>query len=262
MSSLLVVGAGPSGLGTATLLAEQTRAEVRLVDRIPVAGGEAGWDHPEIAALVKRAEDSGVRLDLGKTATRWRDGTLLLIGPQGAQQVQAAHLFFAGGRRPATAADLRITGERPAGVLPATVAEHLLSSGVALWRRPLIIGNGPWASAVAHGVHAYGGRVLALDGSSSWADEVFDSRGPVRITGRGRVEAVRVLNDGTPLEIRCDAVILASGAVPNRNVVGALSEGAASVTFVQPLDEDSVHDRFDAAQTITREWIRTTGGTP
>ena len=45
---LLVIGAGPTGLGCATELA--TARPVELIDRIPVPGGEAGWGTGEVNA--------------------------------------------------------------------------------------------------------------------------------------------------------------------------------------------------------------------
>ena len=123
----LVVGAGPSGLGCAATLARSHPVE--LVDRIPVAGGEAGWRSAEIRELRAEAESAGVRLLLGRAALRWQPGRLLVAGPGRIEWIPGSELFFAGGLRPGTAAELGITGDRPAGVLPATVALHLLDSG-------------------------------------------------------------------------------------------------------------------------------------
>ena len=139
----LVVGAGPTGLGCAAELA--TIHPVELIDRIPVPGGEAGWSAPEVTALVRDACRAGVRFRLGNTAVRWEAGRLLMAGPGRIGWLPGERLFYAGGLRPATAADLFITGDRPAGVLPATVARHLLIAQNRLWDRLAIIGDGPWA---------------------------------------------------------------------------------------------------------------------
>ena len=53
-------------------------------------------------------------------------------------------------------------GDRPAGVVPATVAEHLLDTGVALWRTVVIVGDGPWAPRVAERARRLGARIIAV----------------------------------------------------------------------------------------------------
>ena len=87
-----------------------------------------------------------------------------------------------GGRpaRPATVADLGITGDRPAGVVAATVAEHLLDTGVALWRTVVIVGEGPWAARVAGRARALGSRIIALGSDAGWADEHLGLAAPLQ----------------------------------------------------------------------------------
>lgn len=252
MSDLIVVGAGPSGLGAATALAERAPGSVRLLDRIPVPGGESGWSDPLVIELADRATRAGVVLDLGVTAIRWSAGTLLVSGPGRVGRLPAAHLFFAGGLRPGTAADARISGERPAGVLPATVAEHLLATGARLWSRVVVIGDGPWAPHIAEQVRQSGGRVVAVtEHEVGWADEQVVAAGELSVVGRRHVEALRVGATVVP----CDAVILASGPLPNRNVDGALADGDAAVTFVQPLDITGVAARAASGREIATTWL-------
>jgi hypothetical protein len=258
VNTYLVVGAGPSGLGCAVALAKETQARVVLIDRIPVVGGESGWDDPHVRQLASQALAAGVQLCLGAIATRWEDGRLLLVSPLGVEWLSGDHLFFAGGRRPATQADLGITGQRPAGVLPATVVEHLLTSGVALWSRPLVIGDGAWASRVADELRHTGGTVLGL-GDVGWADERFPD-GRIEVLGTHRVEGVRVRSADDEVIITCDGVVLAGAARPNRNVDGALFDEAEGVTFVQPLAVDGVRNRAVGAAAAARDWIHSQGG--
>jgi hypothetical protein len=255
MRSAIVVGAGPSGLGCATTLASGG-ISTELVDRIPVTGGEAGWDRTDIRSLARDAEHAGVTFRLGATGCRWEEGRLLVASAAGISWVAADWLFFAGGRRPATAVELGLTGERPAGVVPATVAKHLLSHGVALWQNVVILGSGFWALEVAAQVRALGGAVTAIGArQGSWRDDLPGGDGVMEVVGRRRVEALRV---GTRV-IDCDAVILAGDPRPTRNVVGALDESAHAVTFVQPLDVDSVRQRSDAGRLGAEQWLRSDG---
>ncbi|WP_182883248.1 FAD-dependent oxidoreductase [Microbispora sp. H10949] len=263
MSRLLVVGAGPSGLGCATELARSGGHDVLLIDRVPVAGGESGWDEPEVRELVRAATDAGVEFRFGAAAAVWTDRRLLLTAPGTIRWVEADHLFYAGGLRPATASDLNIVGERPAGVLPATVADHLLSTGVRLWKRAVIVGDGPWAPHIAERIRGAGGHVTAVGaGSPTWADQVVAGGTGLEVLGRDRVHTLRVVEGTRARDLACDAVILAAGPLPNRNVDGALAEGAPHVTFVQPLDARGIAPRAQAGRAIAAHWARTNGGNP
>jgi hypothetical protein len=258
----LVVGAGPTGLGCAAELA--TAHAVELIDRIPVPGGEAGWSTPEITALVEAARRSGVRFRLGNTAVRWEPGRLLVAGPGRIEWLPGKRLFYVGGLRPATAADLSITGDRPAGVLPATVAHHLLTAQNRLWHRLAIIGDGPWARAVA--THARAGRseIVAITPGCDvpeWADEAITQAAQIVIVGRDRVRAVRACSKLQWTETACDGVVLAASPRPNRNVTGALADGSPGVAFVQPVDATSVSERSGIGRSTARRWIMANNGT-
>ena len=70
---------------------------------------------------------------------------MLLAGPGGIRWTPADHLVYAGGVRPATAAEVGLGGSRLAGVLSATVAVHLAEAEVMIGRRVVIVGGGNWA---------------------------------------------------------------------------------------------------------------------
>jgi hypothetical protein len=258
----LVVGAGPTGLGCATELAAVH--PVQLIDRIPVPGGEAGWSAPEVTALVKDACRHGVRFCLGNTAVRWEPGRLLVAGPGGIEWLPGEQLFYAGGLRPATAADLFITGDRPAGVLPATVAHHLLAAQQRLWDRLAVIADGPWARAVAEQARGAGSTIIAITRGCDpppWADEVATQAGQIAIVGRDRVSAVRVRAREHWADIPCDGVVLAADPKPNRNVAGALRDDSPGVAFVQAVGPASVAEHGEIGRRAARGWIAARGGT-
>jgi hypothetical protein len=258
--AVAVVGAGPSGLGCAIELAQ--RLPVVLVERIPVLGGTAGWDRPEIRSYGQRLAALGVQTHLGHTAIRWSGERLLIVGPGACRSVPARHLFLAGGLRPATVAELRVTGDRPAGVLPATVAEHLLEAGVPLWGTVVIAGQGAWAAQVAGQAARLGSRVVALGNPALPADEHLGWPQRWSVVGRDRVRALR-LDYGAEgpacVEVACDAVVLAADPVPNRNIDGAVLPGSPGVTFVQPVAPDDIAGRFGAARRAAAAWLGATG---
>jgi hypothetical protein len=257
----LVVGAGPTGLGCAIELAAVHPVE--LIDRIPVPGGEAGWSTPEIAVLVEDARRRAVRFRMGNTAVRWEPGRLLAAGPGKIEWLPGEWLFYAGGLRPATAADLFITGERPAGILPATVAHHLLTAQNQLWDRLAVIGDGPWARAVAEHARGGGSTIIAITegcDAPTWADEITLQAAQIAIVGRDRVSAVRVRAKQRWADIPCDGVVLAADPKPNRNVTGALHDDTPGVTFVQPVEATSVAERSEHGRRAARGWIAANGG--
>ncbi len=127
---IAVVGAGIAGMAA--------RAEVTVLDRLPMSGGVLPYDLPAVRELTARCRSAGVQWLLGTTAVRWDSGRLLTVGPSGIRWLDAAHLVFAGGARPATAAELMLAGPRLAGVLPAPVAIHLAEAKVTIGRQVVI----------------------------------------------------------------------------------------------------------------------------
>jgi len=211
--TVAIVGAGVTGLACA---AELGRDAV-VVDRIPVCGGVLGFDHDATRRLEEAARTAGAALHLGETAITWDGAELVAMGQDGVRRIRADALVIAAGARPRNRAELRIDGDRPHGVVSATVACHLAETGVVVGRRPAIVGDGDWARR---------------------ADAELRHAGAEPIRVRGRALAVRgttrvaelVCDDGV---VACDAVVLAHGLVPLRNVDGAVVDGVRTV-YAQP----------------------------
>ena len=258
MAPFLVVGAGPSGLGCAWELAPH--GDVVVFDRIPVTGGSAGWSNPTVRHLTDRVTSRGARLRLGETAMRFDGTTLTVATPSGFHQIDGGPLVFAGGLRPATAANLCIDGDRPAGVHAATVAEHLLRSRVRLWDTVVILGDGPWSHPVATMCRRLGTRVIAIADRAVWADQRIDPAPRLSVVGRERITAVRLRRTTGDITVGCDALVLAADPRPNRNVTGALTEGDDNVVFHQPARPVGPEDRFQAGAHAMRTWLQTSGG--
>lgn len=245
-----MVGAGVAGLAAAEKLA--ARADVVVLDRLPVPGGVLPFDLPAVRTLADRCRSAGVRWLLGTTAVRWDQGRLLAVGPEGVQWLDAAHLVFAGGCRPATAAELPVAGPRLAGVLPAPVAMHLAEAKVTLGRRVVIVGAGDWARAAREAIAGQRSQVTVIAGKSADAvsfphDAVISGWTPVAVSGRGRVSALTLERAGQQHVLDCDAVILAASPRPLRNVDGAVFAPAPGVTFAQPVAETGSWEQVAAA---------------
>lgn len=234
MQTILVVGAGLAGLASAQELAGH--ADVTVIDRLPAVGGTTGWNHPVVAGLERACCASGVHFLLGATALRWTGTRLLVAAPGEIQWLAGDALVCATGSRPSTMSESRLLGNRLAGVVSATVAKHLLEAGVQLGKRPVVVGTGNWAEAIAESLHKQGVPVSAIsrevEDKPTYADEWWPGWRPESVRGHGRVEQLTVIRDSQRTRILCDAVILADGLRPLRNIEGAVF-GGERVTFIQ-----------------------------
>jgi D-hydroxyproline dehydrogenase subunit alpha len=249
-NQVAVIGAGIAGMAAAAELAGS--AEVTMLDRLPVPGGVLPYDLPAVRELAARCRSAGVRWLLGTTAVRWDNGRLLTVGPSGIRWLDAAHLVFAGGCRPATAAELMLAGPRLAGVLPAPVATHLTEAKVTLGRRVVIIGTGDWARAARDAVARQRSRVTVIAPQAGQQvsfphDALISGWAPVAVAGSGRVSTLTLERAGQRHVLDCDAVILAASPRPLRNVDGAIGEPAPAVTFVQHAADEGSWEQVAAA---------------
>jgi hypothetical protein len=215
-------------------------------------GGVLPYDLAPVRELTARCDSAGVRWLLGTTAVRWENDRLLTVGPSGIRWLDAAQLIFAGGCRPATAAELTLAGPRLAGVLPAPVAIHLAEAKVTIGRRVVIIGTGHWARAARDAIAHQRNRVtfIADQAAAEVAfphDALISGWSPVEVAGNGRVSALTVQRAGQRQVLDCDAVILAGSVRPLRNVDGAISVPADGVTYIQPAAEEGSWEQVAAA---------------
>jgi hypothetical protein len=234
MERVFVVGAGIAGLSVAAALGGS--AAVQVIERLPAVGGTSRFDHPLVRELARDCCGAGVEFLLGTTALRWVDHRLLVAAPGLIRWLDADLLVYAGGTRPGTAAEIRLVGSRLGGVVPATVAVHLLEARTALGRRPVIIGASDWAKETAdHFHHTHlPVRVVSKEvgPAPEYADEWWPGWAAERVLGHRRVEELQIGRNGHEQRLMCDAVVLADGIRPLRNVDGALVDGD-DATFVQ-----------------------------
>jgi D-hydroxyproline dehydrogenase subunit alpha len=236
--TVLVVGAGLAGLSAAATMA--AHGPVTVVERLPAPGGQAGFESPEVRVLVTECRAAGVRLIVGSTALRWTGGRLLVVGPTLSTWLNGDWLVYAGGSRPATPAEIRLTGGRLAGIFSATVAHHLLDAGIVLGRRPVVSGHSFWLDLILPQLREQGAQPTVVgassDGGSGEGGE-WPAYRVIAVHGHARVERVTISDDRSVREIEGDALVLAGDLRPLRNVDGAIRDGSVSTSFLQPLDD-------------------------
>ncbi|MGV0812559.1 FAD-dependent oxidoreductase [Mycolicibacterium boenickei] len=227
---IAVAGSGLAGLHCAVNLAAS--AEVTVYERLPVPGGEH-WEDGEHGSLVRRARRNGVRFAAGTQVVRWEGDRLLAVGERGGIAAADA-LVVATGHRPPTRTELRIDGNRCAGVVPATLALHLLQQRVDLGRHVVVVGDSHWAAECVTMLTAQRGasaivwvdttrRSLPPDVTSVSDARVAATHGMPRITGVTVETALAVE------KVACDCLILAGPAVAYRNIDGAVLDDEPAV---------------------------------
>ena len=149
-------------------------------------------------------------------------------------------LLCAGGRRPATAAELGLTGDRPAGVLPATVAKHLLEAGV-----PPLAPAARWSATVRGPARSRLASALGADGRRTGTRVARASPCRARDAWPVRGAARRLL--------ACDAVAARRRAAADPQRRGRDPADAAGVTYVEPAARG--HPRGLPPRRIARAWL-------
>jgi NADPH-dependent 2,4-dienoyl-CoA reductase/sulfur reductase-like enzyme len=236
-------------------------AEVTIVERLPSPGGQ----EPERSAgkLAKSAEGAGACFLLSTLAVQFGGMFVEVLGVNGASRLACDALAVATGSRTATRAELGITGDRCAGVVPGSAALQLTQAGVLLGHRPLIAGSGEFALHCAREQLAAGASEVSLTMPAPLAVgagiRLFPGYRVVSVHGASRVEEAVLRNDQESLRIRADALILAAGMRPMRNIEGAI-EQRDGVFFCQPQSEAKGTQDAEIAASETASLVQGTFG--
>jgi hypothetical protein len=237
--AVAVVGGGRCGLIAGRALAT-TFSRAVLVERLPGAGGQE--PDPDAERLTVDAAASGLEFQLGTLAVRWDGEVLSTLGVEGAAKQRFDALVIAAGARPATRAELEITGDRGAGILPGTAALHMIDSGVLPGRHPVVLGGGSLAGALVESLKGAGARqitVVAPDGVLNEqvraCDRLLERWNVLAALGTPRVQRLTIAPSGGGVgteQIFADALLLAHRRLPMRNVEGAIGR-APGVVYCQ-----------------------------
>ncbi|MFD0024764.1 NAD(P)/FAD-dependent oxidoreductase [Streptomyces sp. NPDC058382] len=241
---VLIVGAGPAGLGAAAELAA-SGARVEVLERDRSAGGiprhchhggfgsrRGGLSGPEYARrCTAAAERAGATLRTGITVTGWAGPrTLDSTGPGGLERITAGAVLLATGARERPRSARLVPGTRPAGVYTTgelQQAVHLHHQYIGT--RAVVVGDEPVSRTAAETLRAAGVEVAALvtgDPPAPLAALHRSRRAPVLsrttvtgLTGHGRLTGVTVRHqDGRTTTLRCDTVVFTGDWIPEHEL--------------------------------------------
>jgi sarcosine oxidase subunit alpha len=204
---VLVVGAGPAGLAAATRHGRAGK-QVLLIEEQERAGGSYlahpafGIDAADYALL--QAQKAQVEILYRASAFGWypedragdRVGLLAVATPDGLLKLTADHYVYATGAYDQNA--LFRDNDRP-GILSArAVGRLLVRYGIKPADQPLVVGDGPYARALAEALEKTGAQVTRIDGAQTKL---------VAAHGHSWVKAVEVTGGK---KIKCDLVAIAA----------------------------------------------------
>ncbi|MFI7365811.1 FAD-dependent oxidoreductase [Streptomyces sp. NPDC050149] len=244
---VLVVGAGPAGLGAAAELAASGVRHVEVLEREQTAGGtprhchhtgfgssrsSGGTDGPEYARrCTVAATRAGATLRTGITVTGWAGPlTLDATGPGGLERITAHAVVLATGARERPRSARLVPGTRPAGVYTTgelQQAVHLHHQHIGT--RAVIIGDEPVSIAAASTLRTAGVDVVAR--VTDRPPTLPAALGPrhaaplltrttvTALTGRGRLTGVTVRHqDGRTTTLPCDTVVFTGDWIPEHEL--------------------------------------------
>ena len=237
---VIVIGAGPSGLATATALKSHGVKSVIVLDREAQAGGiPRHCGHPPFgmrefkriltgpqyaAHLVDKAYREGVEIYLNCTVVALHEGGKLTLSTDaGVMQITARKVVLCTGVRETPRAPRLVSGQRPLGVSTTGALQSMVYlKGKRPFKRPVILGSELVAfSALLTCKKANIKPVAMIEPTSKTSayglcDLLPKLMGVVlhkdcqllSIEGSERVRAVNIVtNDGKTQRIECDGVL-------------------------------------------------------
>ncbi|MCS6898723.1 MAG: 2Fe-2S iron-sulfur cluster-binding protein [Myxococcales bacterium] len=195
----LVIGGGPSGIAAASTLATHGLQVVLVDDALDLGGGARALGQPILHWLFGRFPLQGVRLLQGWVAAGIYEGAVLLMGSSEAELLRPEILVLACGAHDGSF--LFENNDLP-GVFSARAAALLASSGVAIGRRIVSAGRGPFS----HTLRAH------LMGKAEFFE--VEATSLLRAEGASRVGGVVLREGNRERKLRCDALVIEAPAAP------------------------------------------------
>jgi NADPH-dependent 2,4-dienoyl-CoA reductase/sulfur reductase-like enzyme len=293
---VVVIGGGPAGLASAIEAKKAGSRDVLIIERNNEPGGilnqciHNGFgsvifkqDLPgPLYALrfIDEAKESGVEFLLDTMVMDITSSLKIYAtnSEQGYLEIQARAIVLAMGCRERTRAQIRLPGNRPAGVFCAGTVQRLVNiEGFMPGNRFVILGSGDIGMIMARRLTLEGAKVervieimpflTGLRRNYVQCLEDFDiplelSTTVKRIIGKNRVEAVETVKvdeslapiDGTEEIIECDTLLLSVGLIPENELSVKAGVEIDAVTGGPVVDEKmatNIAGVFSAGNVVT-----------
>ncbi len=208
---VVVIGAGPSGMAIASRLAHAGRAVEVIDENLTPGGGTTALDphdahrfEPTRAFFMQKVSVGAITMRHQTVAGGMYGRDLLVVGPLGAEVIEARTLVFACGAHDGA---LAFEGNDVPGVMSARAAGWLLARGVVVGSRIVVVtspGGGPFGASYASALAAVSDqKALVVEGE------------PVRVRGSSRVRGVVVRNAaGDEKRYDADALLVDAPRAP------------------------------------------------
>lgn len=252
---LIVVGGGPAGMAAAVAAHEAGVRDVLLLERDQYLGGILnqcihpgfGLHHfkedltgPEYAdRFIKQIEGiKEIEISLKSFVVKLTgDKVLTCLKPGKMEVIKTKALIMATGCRERTREMIHIAGTRPAGILPAGLAQKMINiEGLLPGKEVVIVGSGDIGLIMARRFILEGAKVKAVieiqketrglvrnvvQCLEDFSIPLYLRHRVARIFGRDRVEKVLVENLDTleTFELTCDTVLISVGLIPENELI-------------------------------------------
>ena len=268
----LVIGGGPAGM-SAGLEAAKNGSNTIIIERNSCLGGilnqciHNGFGlhyfgeeltGPEFAhrLVQKIKKQPNLLVMLNTFVTKIEPNKVTITSTSGVQTIKFKALVLAMGAREKTAANILLTGTRPAGIYTAGTAQKLVNmQGKMIGKNVVVLGSGDIGLIMARRLTLEGAKVHAIFEINSHSSGlrrnimqcVEDFNIPLlyntticEVVGETRVEGVwfaKVDEQWKPIEstkrfIKCDCIILSVGLAPEMDLLSSLPISKTGGTLV------------------------------
>jgi sarcosine oxidase, subunit alpha len=226
LADAVVVGGGPAGMAVAARLAAAGRRVELLDDQLAPGGGILALAPADAeafgeirASFTDHVASARIRLRSSTVAGGMYGSDVLVVGPDGAEVLEARTLVFASGAHDGA---LAFEGNDVPGVMSARAAGVLLARNVLAGKKIVVVvsdGGGPFGESFARAVPRDRATVTVVRGE------------PVRVRGSNRAKAVVVRDAaGKETEHSADLVLVDAPRSPGYE----LAEQAGAVLVHEP----------------------------